>query len=331
MEVPQYSILRRPRRNRKSPAVRSLCQETVLTPADFVAPFFIINGEKKRDPSPSMPGIERLSIDQLVKEAETLHMAGVPAIAIFPHIAPELKNPEGSEAWNPEGLVPRAIELIKKEIPSLCIITDIALDLYTSHGHDGQVNDQGEIDNDLTLSALEKQAITYAASGCDILGPSDMMDGRVLAIRDALDEQGLTNTSILSYAAKYVSSFYTPYRHTVGSSVTFGDKRTYFMNPANKREAILEALLDEAEGADMLMVKPALPYIDVLSAIKEQTNLPVGAFHVSGEYSTVMAAHEKGWINAQDAFYESLTCLKRAGADFIFSYAISQVLDILGS
>lgn len=271
-----------------------------------------------------MPGINRLSIDLLLKEAELLHAQGIPAVALFPVIDPSLKDDQGSEGWNPESLVVRAIQALKRELPSLCVITDVALDPFTSHGHDGIIY-EGEVDNDLTLEALVKQATCYAEGGCDIVAPSDMMDGRVGVIRKALRPQ----VGILSYTAKYASAFYGPFRNAIGSQLLSGDKKTYQMNPANRREAIREALLDEEEGADMLMVKPALPYLDVLLAIKEKTTLPVGAYHVSGEYAMVMAAAEKGFINAELTFYESLISIKRAGADFIFTYAASQVLGLL--
>jgi porphobilinogen synthase len=324
-----YDIVKRPRRNRKSPAIRFLTQETTLQTNDLIVPFFIVEGKKQRIPILSMPGIQRLSIDLLVKEGELLHSQGIQAIALFPVIDPSLKDLSGAEAWNPNALIPRAIHTLKKELPSLCIINDIALDPFTTHGHDGVVNPQGEVDNDKTLDALVKQALCYAQAGTDIVAPSDMMDGRIKVIRKALDEEGFTQTSILSYAAKYASSFYGPFRNAIQTTLAFGDKKTYQLDPANKREAIKEALLDEEEGADMLLVKPGLPYLDIISAIKEKSSLPVGAYHVSGEYAMVMAAHEKGFINAEAVFLESLISLKRAGADFIFTYAAPQLLGLL--
>ncbi|MCB1107793.1 MAG: porphobilinogen synthase [Chlamydiia bacterium] len=319
-----YPLLKRPRRNRKSPAIRSLACETILSPSDLVVPFFILEGEKRKEPIQSMPGIYRLTIDLLLKEGELLHAQGIPAIALFPVIDPSLRNLEGSEGWNPDSLVMRAIQTIKREIPSLCVITDVALDPFTSHGHDGIVQ-EGKIDNDLTLEALVKQATCYAEGGCDIVAPSDMMDGRVRAIREVIDSE----VGILSYTAKYASAFYGPFRTAIGTQLSFGDKKTYQMDPSNKREAVREALLDEEEGADMLMVKPALPYLDVLAEIKKNTSLPVGAYHVSGEYSMIMAAAEKGFLNAEQALYESLIAIKRAGADFIFTYAAPQILGLL--
>ena len=325
----QYEILKRPRRNRYTSSIRELIQETHLKPSDLILPCFIIPGEKQRQPILQMPGIERISIDYLIKEAEWLHTQGIQAISLFPAINPALKDERGSEAWNENGLIPLAIKTLKKEIPSLCIISDVALDPYTSHGHDGVVNSRGEIDNDLTLSALIKQALTYANAGCDILAPSDMMDGRIIVIREALDEHFFTNTGLLSYAVKYASSFYGPFRNAIQTNLQFGDKKTYQMNPANGREAIREALLDEEEGADMLLIKPALPFLDIISKIKEKTSIPIGAFHVSGEYSMIMAAAQNGWLNAEQTFYESLIGIKRAGADFIFTYAVKLMLDLL--
>lgn len=314
-------MFKRPRRNRRTPSIRSLIQETILSPADLVAPFFVIEGSGKREPISALPGIERLTIDQLIFEAKVLHAKGVPAIALFPFIDPSLKNEEASEALNPNGLIPRAIREIKKEIPTLCLISDIALDPYTSHGHDGIV-DRGVILNDETVEILVQMSLLYAACGADYVAPSDMMDGRIGAIRKALPNE----VGIISYAAKYASSLYSPFREAVGSKLAFGDKKTYQLNPANRREALLEAALDEEEGADMLMVKPALFYLDVIAKMREATNLPICAYHVSGEYAMVMAAHEKGILDAEAVFREALLSIKRAGADFIFSYATSMLI-----
>ncbi|MES2122838.1 MAG: porphobilinogen synthase [Chlamydiota bacterium] len=323
------SLLQRPRRNRKSAAIRSLVQETQLTPRDLVAPFFLIEGREKRQSISALPGIDRLSIDLILKEAEGLHAAGVPAIALFPVIDPSFKDPIGSYALNPEGVVPQAVQYLKEKIPSLCVITDIALDPFTSHGHDGILGDCDEVLNDETVEVLAQMAILHAQAGADIVAPSDMMDGRIQAIRRALDAHGHQNTSILSYAAKYASSLYAPFRHALGSGLKSGDKKGYQMNPANVREALREASLDEMEGADMLMVKPALYYLDVISKIKENTHLPVCAYHVSGEYAMVMAAHERGMLNAPQVFLEALLSIKRAGADFIFTYAASQIIPLI--
>ena len=322
-------LLKRPRRNRKSPAIRSLVQETSLQASDLVVPFFVMEGEGKREPIFSLPGIDRVSVDLLIREAEMLHAQGISMIALFPVIYPSLRNAEGSEAWNPDGLIPRAISQIKKELPTLCVMSDVALDPFTSHGHDGVVNSLGEIENDATVEILVKQALCYAEAGCDVIAPSDMMDGRVRAIRQALDKSGNAQTSILSYTAKYASSFYAPFRSAIQTSLSFGDKKTYQMNPANRKEALREAILDEEEGADLLLVKPALPYLDVIFSIKEKSCLPVGAYHVSGEYAMVMAAHQKGFLDAGETFYESLVSIKRAGADFVLTYAASQILSLL--
>jgi len=304
-------------------------EESSLSASDLVAPFFIVEGENERQPIGAMPGVERLSIDRLLIDAEMLHEEGVPAIALFPVIDPSLKDVEGSEAYNPDSLIVQAIQRLKEELPTLTVIADVALDPFTSHGHDGIVDEKGEIDNDFTLDLLVKQALSYAQAGCDILAPSDMMDGRVQVIREALDGQEEINISILAYTAKYASVFYGPFRKALKTSLTFGDKKTYQMNPANIQEALRSALLDQEEGADMLMVKPALPYLDVIAKVKEKTLLPVGAYQVSGEYSMIMAAHEKGYLDAQTALLESLICIKRAGASFIFTYAIPQILGLL--
>ena len=322
-------LLSRPRRNRKTIAIRSLVEETTLKPQDLVAPFFVIAGHERREAIPTMPGIERLSIDLLLKEAEALHKSGILAIGLFPVVPADKKDPQGSYALNPEGIIPQAVRLLKKEIPSLCVITDIALDPFTNHGHDGMVNEAGEVLNDETVSILEQMALVLAEAGTDIVAPSDMMDGRIQAIRRYLDRHHHKNTSILSYAAKYASALYGPFRDTIGSHLKFGDKKGYQMNPANIREALWEGALDEAEGADMLMVKPALFYLDVIAKLKEQSRLPICAYHVSGEYAMVMAAEERGMLDASRVFLEGLISIKRAGADFIFTYATARVLPLL--
>ena len=323
-----YDLIKRPRRNRQTPAIRSLVQETLLTSADFVVPFFV-HEEEERAPISLMPKVFRHSIDSLTQEAELLHAQGVQAIALFPTVPPSLRSEDGQEGWNENSLICRTLEKLKKALPSLCIITDVALDPFTTHGHDGIVNQKGDIDNDQTLNALVKQAQCYAAAGADVVAPSDMMDGRVGVIRSALDSIGKTQTAILAYTAKYASAFYGPFRQAIQTKLSFRDKKTYQMDPANKLEAIREALLDEEEGADMLMIKPALPYLDVISLTKEKTSLPVGAYQVSGEYSMIMAAHEKGCLDAKEALFEALTSIKRAGADFIFTYGAPQILDLL--
>lgn len=313
--------MQRPRRNRRTPSIRALVEENGLCPQDLVAPFFVLPGNGNIQTIESMPGVNRLSVDLILKEAEALHRSGVPALALFPVVAPEEKDVQASLALKEEGVIPLAVQRIKKEIPSLCVITDLALDPFTSHGHDGLVGENGEIVNDPTVSVLAEMAVLHAQVGADLVAPSDMMDGRVRAIRQKLDVSGYQNVGILSYTAKYASSLYTPYRNAVGSQLQFGDKKTYHMNPANAREALWEATLDMEEGADMLMVKPALFYLDVIAKLRAHSHLPVCAYHVSGEYAMVMAAHERGFCQATDVFLESLISIKRAGADFIISYA----------
>ena len=276
-----------------------------------------------------MPGIHKLSLDLLLKEAESLHKRGIEAIALFPSYPNELKDENGSLGLNPEGLVPQALRLLKKELPSLTLIADVALDPYTSHGHDGVIGKKMDVDNDKTVAILTKAAALYAMHGADFVAPSDMMDGRVEAIRSHLDKQGFTETGIISYTAKYASSLYGPFRDTLGSALSFGDKKSYQMNPANSREALLEASLDEAEGADALMIKPASFYLDIISKIKERSHLPICAYQVSGEYAMIRAGEEKGILDASKVFYESLLSIKRAGADFIFTYAAPFILDTL--
>ena len=319
-------MLKRPRRNRKTPAIRSLVEETVLRPSDLVAPFFVLPGNKCRVSITSMPGVDRLSIDFILKEAELLHRAGVPAIALFPVVDKESKDLQASAALCADGLIPQAVALLKREIPSLCVITDLALDPFTSHGHDGIVDEKGEVLNDATVEIIAQMALLHAGAGADLVAPSDMMDGRVKAIRSMLDTHRHHDVGILSYTAKYASSLYSPFRDALGSHPTIGNKKTYQLNPANIREALLEAALDEEEGADILMVKPALFYLDVIAQLRAQSTLPICAYHVSGEYAMVMAAHERGYCDADQVFYEGLLSIKRAGADFIFSYAVPRVL-----
>ena len=321
-------LIKRPRRNRKTPAIRSLIEETILRPEDFVAPFFLLPGENRKEEIATLPGVHRLSVDQIIREAEQLHRHNIPAIALFPVISHEEKDLQGTLALHPEGLVPQAIQQIKREIPSLCVITDIALDPFTSHGHDGVVDDRGEVVNDATVELLAQMALLHAQAGADIVAPSDMMDGRVGSIRALLDQHDFHNTGILAYAAKYASSLYAPFRDALGSQLSKGHKKSYQLNPANIREALLEAHLDEEEGADMLMVKPALFYLDVIAKLRQKTHLPICAYHVSGEYAMVMAAHERGMLDASQVFHEALLSIKRAGADFIFSYAIKHFLNL---
>jgi len=322
-------MLKRPRRNRQSPSIRSLMQETYLHPQDFVVPFFLIEGNKQKQNIPSMPQVHKFSLDLLLKEAESLHKKGIEAIALFPSYPKEAKDDVGSLSLSPKGLVPQALQLLKKELPSLTLIADVALDPYTSHGHDGVIGKKLDVDNDKTVDILMKAAVIYGMAGADFVAPSDMMDGRVEAIRRNLDNNDLTNTGIISYTAKYASSLYGPFRDTLGSSLSFGDKKSYQMNPANSREALLEASLDEAEGADALMIKPASFYLDIISKIKDKSNLPICAYQVSGEYAMIRAGEEKGILDANKVFYESLLSIKRAGADFIFTYAAPFILDSL--
>lgn len=315
------------RRNRKSEAIRKMVQETHLTPHDLVAPLFVIDGEKRRVAIESMPGVERLSIDLAVKEAKELYERGVQSVALFPVIDPSLKTADAQEAWNPDGLLARTIREMKFALPGLCVMADVALDPYTSHGHDGLANEKGEILNDPTIECLIEMSLMQARAGIDFVAPSDMMDGRVGAIREALDEEGFDQVGILAYSAKYASALYGPFRQAVNAKLGFGDKKTYQMDPANSREALFEAALDEEEGADILMVKPATLYLDIVAKLRAQTMRPIAAYHVSGEYAMVMAAHQAGWINGPKVFYETLLSIKRAGADLIFSYAVKQVLD----
>lgn len=326
---PFHNMLKRPRRNRKSMALRNLLQETRLHPNHFVAPLFILEGTNKKEPILSMPGVERLSIDFLVKEAIALYQLGVQSVDLFPVIPKEKKNADASEAFEENGLLMRAIRALKAEIPEMCVMVDVALDPFTDHGHDGIINQNGTILNDETVVALGKLSLLAAQAGADVIAPSDMMDGRVLYIRHQLDLAGYQDVSILAYAAKYASSFYGPFRDALHSAPKFGDKKTYQMNPANQREALLECALDECEGADMLLIKPALSYLDVLAKVRERTHLPLGAYQVSGEYSMIMAAAQNGWIDGDKVMQECLLSIKRAGADFIFTYAARRMAELI--
>jgi porphobilinogen synthase len=322
----EQELLRRPRRNRLSPAIRGLVQESSLHPRHLVSPLFVVEGTNQKVPIDSMPDIYRYSLDLLVKEATELYQMGICAVDLFCYIPDEKKDVSGAEAIRSGNLIQQAVRLLKIEIPDLCIMVDIALDPFTTHGHDGILRDDGMVDNDLTLPVLAQMSVLAAEAGADIVAPSDMMDGRIAYIRKALDGAGFTNVGILSYAAKYASSLYGPFREALNSSPKKGDKKGYQMNPANAREALLECYLDELEGADMLLIKPALPYLDVIAKVRQATNLPVGAYHVSGEYSMVMAAAQRGWLDAEKVFYESLLSIRRAGADFILTYAAKQVV-----
>ncbi len=318
---PAWPPVARPRRLRKSPWIRSLVAQHHLLPSDMIWPLFIREGNGIREAVGSMPGVERLSIDILVEQAAEAHALGVPAVAIFPVTPANLKNPEGLEALNPENLACRAIRALKQALPTLGIICDVALDPYTSHGQDGLVRN-GQVENDATVEVLCKQAVTQAMAGCDVIAPSDMMDGRVGSIRKALDLAGFDQVAILSYSAKYASAFYGPFRDAVGSAANLGsgDKKTYQMDPANGDEALREVALDLAEGADMVMVKPGMPYLDIISRVKQAFSVPTFAYQVSGEYAMILAAAQNGWLDHDKAMLESLLAFKRAGADGILTY-----------
>jgi porphobilinogen synthase len=308
------------RRNRKSEWARRMVRENVLTAGDLIWPLFIVDGVNVRVPVASMPGVERLSVDQAVREAVRAAELDIPCIALFPYTDPKLRDETGSEALNQDNLVCQAIRAIKKEVPELGILCDVALDPYTSHGHDGLMRGN-EIVNDETVDVLVRQALCEAEAGCDIIAPSDMMDGRVGAIRAALDAAGRHDVQIMAYAAKYASAFYGPFRDAVGSSKTLiGDKRTYQMDPANSDEALREVELDIAEGADMVMVKPGLPYLDIVRRVKDAFGMPTFVYQVSGEYSMIMAAVQNGWLDHERAMLESLVAFKRAGANGVLTY-----------
>jgi len=312
---------------RKHEFNRSLIRENSLTTDDLIYPLFIVEGKNKREAIESMPGIERLSIDQLMIEVKEIVDLNIPAIALFPVIAAEKKSLEAEESYNSDGLVQRAVRELKRNFSELAVITDVALDPFTSHGQDGLIDNDGYVMNDETVDVLIKQAISHAKAGADIVAPSDMMDGRIGAIRKALEEEGLIHTNILAYSAKYASSFYGPFREAVGSSGNLGssDKKTYQMDPANSNEALREVELDIAEGADMVMIKPGLPYLDVLSNVKQTFGIPTFAYHVSGEYSMLKAASQNNWIDEKSCVLEALLCFKRAGADAILTYYAKEV------
>ena len=313
----------RPRRNRQSAAIRGLVRETRLSAQQFILPLFITEG-RAEEPIASMPGCQRWSLDGLVREAISAWEAGVRAIVLFPRIADDLKTRQAEEAWNDAGLVPRAIKALKAALPGLAVITDVALDPYNSDGHDGLVADDGRILNDETVVALCRQALCHARAGATIVSPSDMMDGRVGALRTALDSAGFQGVSIMSYTAKYASACYGPFRGALDSAPKAGDKKTYQMDPANAREAVREAMLDEAEGADILMVKPAGFYLDIIHQLRSGTNLPLAAYQVSGEYLMIKAACAAGWLDERKIVLESLTAIHRAGADMILTYFAKQ-------
>ena len=315
----------RPRRNRRAEWARRMVREHVLTTDDLIWPLFLVDGTKVRVPVASMPDVERLSIDEAVRAAERAAKLTIPCLALFPYTDPAFRDDEGSEALNADNLVCRAIRAIKKEVPEIGVLCDVALDPYTSHGHDGLLRD-GVILNDETVAVLVRQALVQAEAGCDVIAPSDMMDGRVGAIRAGLDAAGFGDVQIMAYAAKYASAFYGPFRDAVGSSATLiGDKRTYQMDPANSDEALREVELDIDEGADMVMVKPGMPYLDVLHRVKSAFAMPTFVYQVSGEYAMIMAAAGNGWLDGDKAIVESLIAFKRAGADGILTYFAARV------
>jgi porphobilinogen synthase len=326
---PRLDLNSRPRRNRKAEWTRRLVRENVLTTDDLIWPLFLVDGSKTRAAVPSMPGVERLSVDEAVREAERAARLAIPCIALFPYTEANLRDESGSEALNPDNLVCRAIRAIKKEVPEIGVLCDVALDPYTNHGHDGLLRD-GKIVNDETVAVLVRQAMVEAEAGCDIIAPSDMMDGRVGAIRAALDGADFVDVSIMAYAAKYASAFYGPFRDAVGSSATLtGDKRTYQMDPANTDEALREVELDVLEGADMIMVKPGMPYLDIVRRVRDTFELPTFAYQVSGEYAMITAAAQNGWLDGEKAMMESLIAFKRAGACGVLSYFAPRVAEIL--
>ncbi len=314
-----YDLIQRPRRNRRNPAIRDLVREHHLTLDDLVMPLFVIEGQGKKLEVASMPRIYRFSIDLLVKECKELCALGIKAVVLFPALDDKLKDKTGSESLNPKGLYQRALRAVKEACPDLLLITDVALDPYSSDGHDGIV-EEGRILNDETLEVLADMAVSQAQAGADIIAPSDMMDGRVGVIRQALDDAGFTEVGILSYTAKYASAFYGPFRDALDSAPKTGDKKTYQMDPANVREALLELGLDQAEGADLVMVKPGLAYLDVVRALAEESEVPVAVYNVSGEYAMLNAAAEKGWLNYPAVVAETLLAFKRAGASLILTY-----------
>jgi len=321
-------LTKRPRRNRASQAIRDLVKETVLTPNDFVLPLFVVGGKAEKQRIASLPEVFRYSSDLIIEEVKKAHLLGIKAVALFPAIEASLKDAYAKESKNKNGLIPQTIKKIKDTVPEVLVITDVAMDPYSSDGHDGVVKN-GLIVNDESLSILAEMALVQAEAGADIIAPSDMMDGRVGFIRKSLDENGYSETSILSYAAKYASSFYGPFRDALDSAPKFGDKKTYQMDPANSKEALREMHLDIQEGADIVMVKPALSYLDIILKIKENSEVPVAAFHVSGEYAMIKAAAEKGWLDEKLAMMECLLSIKRAGADILFSYFALQAAQIL--
>ena len=323
-------LQRRNRISRSSTAIRSMLAETVLTPSDFILPIFIDEGKDIIYEIPSMPGYYRRSLDKTIDEVKEIWNMGIKSVLIFIKCDDQFKDNTGKESWNPDGLMQRAVKAIKDAVPDMVVMTDVALDPYSIYGHDGIVDpDKGTILNDATVEALTRMSLSHAAAGVDFIAPSDMMDGRIGAFRHALETEGYSNVGIMSYTAKYASCFYGPFRDALDSAPGFGDKKTYQMNYANRLEAINELYNDEAEGADIVMVKPAMAYLDIIREIKNNTTLPVSAYHVSGEYAMIKAAAEKGWIDEPKAIIESLTSIKRAGADLIATYFAKDAVALL--
>ncbi|WP_028786588.1 porphobilinogen synthase [Terrimonas ferruginea] len=321
-------LQRRNRILRTTGAIRAMVAETTLSPADFIAPLFVDEGEEVAHEIPSMPGYYRYSLDRTVREVKELHALGIRSVLLFVKAADEVKDNTGKEAWNKDGLMQRTIRAIREAVPEMYVMTDVALDPYSEYGHDGIVKD-GEIINDETVEALVKMSLSHAEAGAHMVAPSDMMDGRIGAIRKALEENNFTKVGIMSYSAKYASCFYGPFRDALDSAPGFGDKKTYQMDYANRREAIRETLLDVEEGADIVMVKPAMAYLDIIREVKNSVTVPVSAYHVSGEYAMIKAAAEKGWIDENKAILESLTSIKRAGADLIATYFAKEAAKLL--
>ncbi|MBR9926887.1 MAG: porphobilinogen synthase [Gammaproteobacteria bacterium] len=320
--APRHFPATRLRRMRRDDFSRRLMQESTLTPSDLILPVFVLEGENQREAIASMPGVERLSIDLLIEQAREAYALGIPALALFPVIDTEQKSELAEEAYNANGLVQRSVRALKEALPELGVITDVALDPYTSHGQDGILDEHGYVQNDRTVDTLLKQALSHAEAGADVVAPSDMMDGRIGAIRQVLEQEHLHNVRIMAYSAKYASKYYGPFRDAVGSAANLGkaDKRTYQMDPANSDEALHEVAMDIAEGADMVMVKPGMPYLDIVRRVKSELQVPTFAYQVSGEYAMHRAAFDNGWLEAEPVILESLMCFKRAGADGILSY-----------
>jgi porphobilinogen synthase len=322
-------MLRRNRRLRNSEAIRSLTRENNISPDDFLVPLFITEGENSKKEISSMPNYYKMSLDLIAKEAKELWSMGLKSVLLFAQVPDELKDNAGTEALNPDGLMQRAVKTVKDAVPEMLVMTDVALDPYSSYGHDGIV-ENGEIVNDPTVELLAKMSVSHAQAGADFVAPSDMMDGRILAIREALEMDGFANTGIMSYSAKYASAFYGPFRDALDSAPGFGDKKTYQMDPANSEEAVKETLMDIDEGADIVMVKPGMPYLDIVRSVKELSEVPVAVYQVSGEYAMLKAAAEKGWLNEQDVMMESLMGIKRSGADLIASYFAKDAVKLIG-